>query len=260
MTPLVVSYGGGVNSLAMLIGYIERGVRPDAVVFADTRGEKPETYDYLRRVLPPWLEAQGLPALDVVCRADFAGERRLRTGDQSLEAECLRLGFLPSKVYGYSTCADKWKLDPFNWHTRKRWQDALITKAIGFESGEEDRISAVQDEGYQKVYPLIEWGWTRAMCEVRIIAAGLPVPVKSACYYCPSSTKTEVLALSRRHPLLFRRAVDLEAQALGNGKTLVVAGLGRKWSWKDLIDADAAQFDLFPETPVEGCTQCQIAS
>ncbi len=167
---------------------------------------------------------------------------------------------MPSRVYGYSTCADKWKLDPVKWWLRQMWPEAFIVKAIGFEAGEEHRVSAIDDPGFGKVYPLIEWGWTRETCESRILAEGLPIPPKSACYYCPSSTKTEVLALSKRHPLLFQRAVDMEQQALGNGKSLVVAGLGRRWSWKELVDADAAQFDLFPEAPVEECTQCHIGS
>ena len=39
----VVSFGGGVNSTALLIGLEERDERPDYILFADTGGEKPET-------------------------------------------------------------------------------------------------------------------------------------------------------------------------------------------------------------------------
>lgn len=46
---LVASYGGGVNSTAMLIGMQERGEIPNLIMFADTGGEKPETYAYLQR-------------------------------------------------------------------------------------------------------------------------------------------------------------------------------------------------------------------
>ncbi|QDU97641.1 hypothetical protein Pla8534_54920 [Lignipirellula cremea] len=42
--PLVVAYGLGVDSTAMLIGLQRRGVRPDLILFANTGGEKPETY------------------------------------------------------------------------------------------------------------------------------------------------------------------------------------------------------------------------
>ena len=36
---LVVSFGGGTNSTAMLVGMSERGIIPDAILFADTGGE-----------------------------------------------------------------------------------------------------------------------------------------------------------------------------------------------------------------------------
>jgi hypothetical protein len=44
----VVSYGGGVDSTAMTL-LLERGEKPDLVVFCDTGGEYPETYAYLDR-------------------------------------------------------------------------------------------------------------------------------------------------------------------------------------------------------------------
>ena len=56
--PLVVAYGLGVNSTAMLIEFVKREITPDMILFADTGGEKPETYaylpviqDYLKRVV-----------------------------------------------------------------------------------------------------------------------------------------------------------------------------------------------------------------
>lgn len=259
MSPLVVSYGAGDNSLGMLIGYAERGVRPDAIVFADTRGEKTPTYDHIERYLRPWLSRKGMPDLTVVCRADFAAERRLRTGDESLEAECLRLGYMPSRAYGYSTCADKWKLDPFKWWARKQWPDAFIVRAIGFDADEAHRIDETTDPGFGKVYPLVEWEWTREDCIAAHVRAGLQSPGKSACFYCPSSTKTEVLRLAREYPLQFRRAVEMETQALENGKSRI-KGLGRHWSWKALVEADEATQAAMPEAPVEGCTQCIVTS
>lgn len=191
MVPLIVSYGGGVNSLAMLLALRERGIRPDAIVFADTLGEKPETYAFLRDVLPPWLAANGMPALVTTGRADWAPVRRLRTGDQSLEAEVLRLGYMPSRVYGRSNCADKWKLDPFKWWAKSHFHNRpLIMRAIGFDAEEAHRVDKTQDAGFGKTYPLIDAGWDRDRCVEEILAEGLPVPPKSACYYCPSSTKT----------------------------------------------------------------------
>lgn len=59
-TPLVVSFGAGVNSTAMLCGFAERGIRPDAILFADTGGERPETYRFLD-TMDVWLAQNGMP-------------------------------------------------------------------------------------------------------------------------------------------------------------------------------------------------------
>ena len=44
---IVMSDGGGTNSMAMLIGLRDSGIRPDLIVFADTGGERPHTYRYM---------------------------------------------------------------------------------------------------------------------------------------------------------------------------------------------------------------------
>lgn len=259
--PLVVSYGGGVNSLAMLVGYHERGEVPDAVVFSDTGGEKPETYFSLRIAVRGWMARLGFPDMTIVDRASFG---RSKTGDQTLEEECLRLGSLPSRAYGYGRCADKWKIDPFRWWV-EGWPQAQVARAagkpvyraIGFDAGEARRVKATDDPGFEKAYPLIEWGWTREACVEAIERQGLPVPVKSACFYCPSSTRSEVLALAERHPKLFARAVAIEQRAQESGINTTVLGLGRRFAWLQLVQADKAQQDLFPEAPVESCMVCE---
>src|SRR5205823_7045341 len=55
--PLVVAYGLGVDSTALLVEFARRGIRPDLILFADTRGEKPETLPVPRR--PPALPRRG---------------------------------------------------------------------------------------------------------------------------------------------------------------------------------------------------------
>src|SRR3546814_3316090 len=45
--PVMVSLGMGVDSVAMTIALIQLGCVPDLVIFADTVGERPETYAYI---------------------------------------------------------------------------------------------------------------------------------------------------------------------------------------------------------------------
>jgi 3'-phosphoadenosine 5'-phosphosulfate sulfotransferase (PAPS reductase)/FAD synthetase len=91
--PLVVAYGLGVDSTAMLIEFVRRGIRPDLILFADTGGEKPETYQYLR-VIRPFLARAGFPEVTVV---RYQPKRAVY---HTLEAQCLHTGTLPSLAYG----------------------------------------------------------------------------------------------------------------------------------------------------------------
>lgn len=58
--PLIVSYGGGVDSTGVLVEFVRRGIRPDLILFADTGGEHPETYLYLD-VMDAFLVRHGFP-------------------------------------------------------------------------------------------------------------------------------------------------------------------------------------------------------
>src|SRR5262249_35261982 len=115
--PLVVAYGAGVNSTAMLVEFARRAIRPDLVLFADTSGEKPETYAYLD-VVRPFLERVGFPDLVVV------RYRPVRAAYSTLEGQCLHTGTLPSLAYGGKSCAAKFKIQPQDRYVRT-WQPAL---------------------------------------------------------------------------------------------------------------------------------------
>lgn len=245
---LVVNNGGGVNSFGMLAGMFERGMQHqvDLVSTADTGGEKPETYAALDE-LDIWLLRNG-----------FHHIRRVKNSGMyvTLENNCLAKHMLPSIAYGFKSCSDKYKIRPQDqyvktWPVAQRvWASGgVVTRAIGYDTGEPHRAKVYDGNGYQFWYPLIEWGWDRAACIAAIKRVGLTVPPKSACFYCPSSKKGEVLALKRDHPDLFDRAISME----NNAHLTSVKGLGRHWSWSDLAKADEDQFKLFAEPPEIPC-------
>jgi hypothetical protein len=91
--PLVVAYGLGVNSTAMLIEFTRRGIRPDLILFADTGGEKPETYAYLP-VVQRYLAGVRFPPVTTV------RYEPTRAVYRTLEEQCLHTGTLPSLAYG----------------------------------------------------------------------------------------------------------------------------------------------------------------
>lgn len=212
--PLVISYGAGVDSTAMLFGYAELGRRPDAIVFADTGSEHPRTYRWIAQGLPALLAELGFPALTVV---RYRPERP-RNGEYStLEEQCLVNRTLPSRAFGMGKCSAAWKGEPIDSWVARRFAGyiaagGVVDRAIGYEANEERRCGGYRPAGaphWNWIYPLRDWGWTRERCEEELAARGLDVG-KSACFFCPASRPAEVLELAREHPELAARAVAIE--------------------------------------------------
>lgn len=254
---LIVSYGGGINSTAMLVGMAERGIRPDAILFADTGGEHPRTYSFIEKV-SQWCKDNGLPDITVV---KYAPKRANSVAWTTLEQECLERKQLPSLAYGWHKCAAKWKARPqILWLEQSEQAQAVIAsgrvikKAVGFHIGEQHRRKDhIQDPNTVKVYPLIEWRWAQEECLQAVSRAGLTGGGKSSCFFCPASTKTQVRALARDNPELFRRALAIEDAAIAGGELQTVAGLGRHWTWRQVAAAEQCQLSMFRDTLETPC-------
>lgn len=242
---IVGTYGSGTNSTAALVECVNRGIPVDIIVFADTGGEKPHTYKYLQ-YFSEWLVSKGYPAIDIV------------QAKTTLEADCLRRNALPSVAYGFKTCSQRFKAEPqdkfFNNHplTKAEWAAGRkVTKIIGFDAGESHRIKHYESKKYENWFPLVDWDMGREECIETIKKAGLVLPGKSACFFCPSSKRKEVSELAVIYPDLMERAVAMEK----NADLTKIKGLGRSYAWGDhikLIDMFDDSFDHPPEI-ICGC-------
>lgn len=253
--PLVVSYGMGEDSTAMLIGLSRRGICPDLILFADTGDEKPETYAY-RDVIDPWLKSVCFPPITVVRYVP----KRFKHGPYStLEGNCIQNRTLPSLAFNRHACSQKWKGAPMDKYVREyapfqpyRDRGIKVRRAIGYDDGPKDSKRGKNfkdDDEFTFVFPLREWGWARERCGHEIQMAGLPLPVKSACFYCPATQKCELIELAKKHPDLARRAVEMEDRASPNLKKIAgLWGTGvkgvrdpskrRPGSWRQFLDEE----------------------
>jgi hypothetical protein len=241
---LIVSWGGGVNSTAMLVGLRERGEFPNSILFADPGSENPDTYAYLNTT-NRWLASVGFPNIVTV-----QNDGQYRT----LENECLSKHTLPSIAFGFKSCSDKYKRRPQTKWLKERYGDlSALTLCIGFDADEPHRAEngAAASDAYARRFPLIEWGWGREECIRAIRRAGLPVPPKSACFFCPSSSKHEVRRLAREYPDLMARALLMETNAAMT--CTQIKGLGRNWSWREVVQAAESQLALFPDSVETPC-------
>lgn len=101
----IVSFGGGTNSTAMIIGMYLHKIPIDLILFADTGGEQPHTYEFME-TFNEWLVKHGIPKIISVEYHDKNGNRL------TLEQECINYGTLPAIAYGFKRCSLKHKIGP----------------------------------------------------------------------------------------------------------------------------------------------------
>jgi hypothetical protein len=242
----IVAYGAGTNSTAMIIECFNRGIKIDHIVFADTGGEKPHTYQYLK-IFSKWCVDNGLPEIVTVRKAG---------NNETLEENCIRLNMLPSIAYGYKKCSLKYKVQPQDKYfnnlpeAKKIWKSGeKITKFLGYDSSEKNRVEKsklIDSPKYKYEYPLFEWGISRKGCIEIIKNSGLCLPGKSACFFCPMSRPTEIRQLKHNYPDLMDRALNMEK----NANLTKIKGLGIGVAWRDIINNDDMfedDYELVPE-------------
>ena len=248
--PLVVNWGMGVDSTGEIVEMCKRRIRPDLIIAADTIGEKPETYEY-KELFEAWLmQEHGLSVATVtrgITNVRKSG-RKIATKIESyssLEENCIVNKTLPSLAFGMKGCSQKWKREPIEWYEAiwppavKAWANGRkVTKAIAYDVGEAHRATIKEDSKYHYVYPLIEWEMSREDCINVIRLFGLPVPPKSACFYCPASKKPEIIRLQTDYPDLYARALAMETNAVNLGST---KGLGRSFAWSEVETTTAPE-------------------
>lgn len=266
--PTVWAFGGGTNSTAGIIKSVQLGERIDAILFADTGGERPGTYSHIK-TFSDWLLARGYPSVTVI-----------RRNGLSLEERCLSQKVLPAIAYGSKACSVRFKIQP-QWRWVRNWQIALeawergdkVVMCVGYDADEPSRLTGarrVEERGrksqelieagvprsdprvdaqlalewrcIRKRYPLIEeWDMGREECaEVCLDAIGY-TPSKSSCFFCPNMREHEVIALDEQHPDLLERALKLER----NAETSTGLGLWRNKKWGDFIEHWRRQGQLF---------------
>jgi hypothetical protein len=197
--PRVLSFGGGVNSVALLLRLIEDNNPPDLVVFADTGDESPQTTAAVEHTV-------------ALCRGQGIKFQSVRNGD--LVQWFIENKVLPLPHRNIRSCTEKFKVAPIRAWLREQG----INKArmlVGFAKDEAHRMKDSNVQWIRNEWPLIyDYGMTRADCQKTIARLwdGPPVP-KSGCQGCPFIGERGFLQLARSDRAAFRRWRVLEEQA-----------------------------------------------
>lgn len=221
----VLSLGAGIQSTTMLLmaahGEIEK---PDLVIFADTGAEPPKVYEHVR-----WLqEAQAQPFEIVhVMAGNIADDVRTQVAGDSVKCGG-RAPSAPFFTFGRKRkgeaaplkrqCTGHYKLEPIHaecrrrlgYKPRQRIPALAVEMMIGISTDEVIRAGAAQERWIANRYPLLERQMSRGHCVEWLLRHEYPIPVKSACSFCPHRTNAEWRALRDKDPEGWRQAIEID--------------------------------------------------
>lgn len=247
MTIRVFSYGGGVQSTAALVLAAQGKIDFPTFLFANVGddSEHPTTLRYVREIAMPFAEEHSI---------DLRETRRIfRRGHRKDQHETLyqlllrdeKSVSIPARMSssgapGRRQCTSDYKVGWIDYVLRQmgatKEQRAVI--GLGISLDELQRMSSDDpDLVSTKEYPLIDLRLTRSDCINIIQRAGLPVPPKSSCWFCPFHSIARWREMKEHEPELFERAVALERLKNDHRHAL---GKDSVWLTRKLMPLDQA--------------------
>jgi len=206
--PICWSYGGGVQTIAILV-LVAQGKLPTPrlAIMADTGRERSGTWRYLEQYARPLMEQLDIEfhhaGHDLATVDLYAG-----TGDLLIPAFTAG-GKLPT------FCSDKWKRRVVRRYLRRLGYgpDNPVTEWLGISLDEIHRLRQSDVDWVETRWSLVfDVPLRRVECETIIERYGLPLPSKSACWMCPHLTNDEWRDVRDNDPDDFEQAIRLDAQ------------------------------------------------
>ena len=257
----VFSYGGGVQSTAALVLAAQHQLPYRTFLFCNVGedSENPDTLTYFRTIALPYAQQHDLTMIELH-RVMRTGERETvygrltRPGSRSIGIPVRMSNGAP----GNRACTLDFKI-----RVVARWlkeygatKDVPATVGLGISLDEWQRMRTDSGIPHERLaYPLIELRLDRAACVQLIRDAGLPVPPKSSCWFCPYHSLATWQAMRQTRPDLFYKAVALEQHV--NQKR---AQLGRDAVWfsakckpLEKVTSSLTQSRLFENEDTEMC-------
>ena len=199
---LILSYGAGWNTFAVLLKLREWGLKPDYAVFADTGNESPLTYEHMQKYQIPLMQQMGLK-LATVKNPNWS----------SLLEYTLAKRKMPFRKKGTARyCTGMFKLEPIiRFEASIRLPKERFTNIIGIAYDEIHRMSKLgRRKWITNIHPLVDRKLTRMDCKRIIEDAGFPLPPKSGCDFCPFQRQSQWAKTARDNPTAIDDGVMIE--------------------------------------------------
>lgn len=208
----LVSFSGGKDSTAMLLGMIERGMRIDCILFCDTGLEFPAMYEHIAKLE----KDTGMPITCV--RAEKSFEELMFYAEIRRKPDSAALKKYGPDIKGYGWagpkmrwCTARLKDEPRERFLREIRKEYDVKEYVGIAADEGYRLERKRNRQDGHVHPLVEWGMTEADClkycyDHGYDWGGLYGQFKRvSCWCCPLQPLPELRQLYHNHPKLWEQ-------------------------------------------------------
>lgn len=204
------SYGGGVQSTAALVLAAQHAIDFPLFLFANVGddSENPATLRYMRDVALPYAQEHGIELIELT--KDETLLQRVRRSPRSIP---IPMRMSDSGATGTRQCTQRFKIAVVAAELKRRGAriEAPAVLGLGISLDEFHRARSSSPVPIETLaYPLIERRMDRQDCINVIVRAGIPVPEKSSCWFCPFHTLGYWRNLLRTDPAVFEAAATLE--------------------------------------------------
>lgn len=242
----IISYGGGVQSTALLVLAAQGAIDASHAVFANVgdKSENPDSLAYLRDIAIPFGREHGVEVVELRNKVDLY-DHVLSDTNRSI-AIPLRM---EGGGFGNRKCTERWKIARISAWAKQHGAtpESPLTVHIGISTDEWQRANNGRPSRHEtKSFPLLDLRISRDQCHGIIARAGLPIPPKSSCWFCPFTNPRHWAERRRDNPAMFEAAVAFEDGI--NAKRAAIGKDAGTLAGVPMRDIDEAQATLF-----DGC-------
>jgi hypothetical protein len=266
----VLNLGAGVQSTTLYLMAMEPeyGLRFDAAIFADTKGEPRKVYRHLK-----WLKSLGGPRIIVTSKGSLHANLltgQNATGQKFVSIPAFTKGPLDEKEgLIRRQCTKEYKNEPVERAIRRVLlglkpkqrtpRNVTVHQYFGISVDEARRRSKIlarlaKNRWAVGHFPLIDMGWGRRGCQ-EFLRTRVPHKVaRSACKFCPLRDDHEWAEMAREEPKEFAEACKVDEQLRLPG-TVANRGTDKPmYLHRSCIPLKMVDFDSLPPQQLDGFT------
>ena len=233
----VVSFSGGKDSTAMLLRMLELGMRVDEILFCDTGVEFPAMYDHVDKV------EKYIGRKITRLKPDKSYEYYLLRHKRSRGKHMDEIGWGWARVFR-RWCTKSLKTANIQKHLREIEKKHEVKMYIGIAADEQKRIK-------DKIYPLVEWGWTEANALQYCYDKGFDwgglykIFSRVSCWCCPLQSLDECRKLRKHFPDMWEKLREWDRQTWNNFREdYTVEELEKRFAIEDEVEKMQMRLDF----------------